>query len=255
MRNLTLTMVVVAMLIALPNYSVAMPDPEQGKAIGSMTVAELGKAGDEFRAQKDYRQAIVYFQAALRKDPKNAALYNKLGLANLQNGDLRSARAAFQKSAKLNPKYAEAFNNVGAVDFKQNNLGAAVKYFKKALALEETRATFHVNLGAAWFGQNKVDRALSEYTRALELDPEVLNNSSRAGVVAQISSPEESARYSYMLAKIYARRGNVEDCLRCLRKAKEEGYRDMANVYKDEEFASLRHDNRLSEVVPPPTPK
>jgi tetratricopeptide (TPR) repeat protein len=232
-----------------------MPDPEQGKEIGSMTVAELGKAGDEFRAQKDYRQAIVYFQAALRKDPKNAALYNKLGLANLQNGDLRSARAAFQKSAKLNPKYAEALNNVGAVDFKQNNLGSAAKYFKKALALEETRATFHVNLGAAWFGQNKVDRALSEYTRALELDPEVLSSSSRAGVVAQISSPEERARYSYMLAKIYARRGNVEDCLRCLRKAKEEGYRDMANVYKDEEFASLRHDTRLSEVVPPPAPK
>jgi len=252
MRNLTLSIVMAAMLVALPNYSVAEPDPDQGKAIGSMTVAELGKAGDEARAQKDYRQAIVYFQAALRKDPKNAALYNKLGLAALKNGEMSSARANFQKSARLNPKYAEALNNIGAVDFTQKNLGSAVKYFKKAVALEETRATFHVNLGAAWFGQNKVDRAISEYTRALELDPEVLDASSRTGVVAQVTTPEERARYSYMLAKIYARRGNVEDCLRCLRKAKEEGYRDLANVYKDEEFASLRHDNRLSEVVPPP---
>jgi tetratricopeptide (TPR) repeat protein len=255
MRTLTLTIVMAAVLVALPKYSVAMPDPEQGKVIGSMTVAELEKAGDELRGQKNYAQAIVYFQAALRKDPKNAVLYNKMGMAKLKSGDSRPARADFQKAAKLNPKYADALNNIGAVDFAQKNLGSAVKYFKKAVALEETRSTFHVNLGAAWFGQNKLDRAVTEYTRALELDPEVLNSSSRTGVIAQVSTAEERAKYSYMLAKIYARRGNVEDCLRCLRKAKEEGYRDLANVYKDEEFASVRLDTRLSEVVPPPAPK
>jgi tetratricopeptide (TPR) repeat protein len=255
MKTLTLTTVIVAMLIALPNTSVAKPDPEQGKSIGSMTVAELEKAADDARDQKDYRKAIDYFEEAVLKDPKNAVLHNKLGLATWKNGDMRSARADFQKAAKLNPKYAEALNNLGAVDFTQKNLGSAVKYFKKAVALDETRATFHVNLGAAWFGQSKLDRAVSEYTRALELDPDVLNTNSRTGVVAQVSTPEERARYSYMLAKIYARRGNVEECLRCLRKAKEEGYRELANVYKDEEFASVRHDTRLSEVVPPPAPK
>jgi hypothetical protein len=40
--------------------------------------------------------------------------------------------------------------------------------------------------------------------------------------------------------------------LRCLRKAKEDGYRELANVYKDEEFSNLRHDTRLTDVVPPP---
>jgi tetratricopeptide (TPR) repeat protein len=243
------------MLVAFPVYVVATPEPEQGKATATMTVPELEKAADQLRAQKDYEQAIVYFQAALRKEPKNAVLFNKMGMAELKMGDMSAARSHFQKAAKLNPKYAEALNNIGAVDFAQKNLGSAVKYFKKAVAREETRATFHVNLGAAWFGQNKLERAVSEYTRALELDPEVLNNNSRAGVSAQISNPEERAKYSYMMAKIYARRGDVESCLRCLRKAKEDGYREIANVYKDEEFATMRHDSRLSEVVPPPAPK
>jgi tetratricopeptide (TPR) repeat protein len=133
----------------------------------------------------------------------------------------------------------------------QKNYGAAAKQFKKAVALEETRATFHVNLGASWFGQKKLESALTEYVRALELDPDALVNSSRTGVAAQIN-PEERAKYSYMLAKIYAKRGNVDRCLECLRMAKEEGYRDLASVYRDEEFASLRHDSRLAEVVPPP---
>jgi len=242
----------------LSKYSISAPVPQQdqGKVnMQSMTVSELEKAGDEARAQKDYSQAIRYFQEAARKDRKNSGLFNKLGLAELKNNDLSAARVDFQRAIKLNSKYAEAINNLGAVDYMNKNLGSAVKNFKKAVALDETRPVFHVNLGAAWFSQKKLERAVAEYTRALELDPEALRQNAKAGVTAQISSPEERARYSYMLAKIYARRGDVDGCLQCLRKAKEDGYRDMANVYKDEEFSRMRENPRLHEVVPPPLPK
>jgi len=256
MRNLIFKIMMVALLVGLAEYSVGVPEPDQGKvSMGTMTVAELEKAGDAARAQKDYQRAIEYFQAALRKDRKNAVLYNKLGLAELKSGKLQAARADFAKAAKHDRKYAEALNNMGAVDYMQRNFGSAARYFKKAVALEETRATFHVNLGAAWFGQKNLERAIAEYSRALELDPEALSQNSKAGVAAQIASPEERARYSYMLAKIYARRGNLDRCLECLKKAKEEGYHDLANVYKEEEFSSLWQDARLSEVVPAPDRK
>ena len=131
----------------------------------------------------------------------------------------------------------------------------AAKYFKKAVALEETRATFHVNLGAAWFGQKKIERAIAEYSRAVESDPDALIRSQTAGVAAQIASPEERAKYNYMLAKVYAKRGDVERCLQCLKMAKSEGYHDMANVYKDEEFSRMWQDSRLQQMVPPPPPR
>jgi Flp pilus assembly protein TadD len=204
------------------------------------------------RAEKDYEQAIKYFREALRRDKKNALLYNKLGMAELKSGDLHSARADFEKAAKVNKKYAEALNNVGAVYFVENNFGQAAKYFKKALALEETRATFHVNLGAAWFSQKKLDRAMNEYTRALELDPQALAQNARLGITAQVSSPEERAKFFYLLAKVQAKRGDVQECLACLKKAKDNGYRNLANVYKEEEFSRLWNDARLAEIVPPP---
>ena len=255
-KNFTVRMVLVALLMMLTRYSfaTAAPDTNQVK-LGSMTVSELEKAGDAARMQKNYPEAIRYFQAAVNKDKKNSMLYNKLGLAEMKNNDLRGARSDFERAAKRDPKSAEAVNNIGAVDFVKRNYGSAAKYFKKAVALDESKATFHVNLGAAWFGQNKVDRAIAEYTRALELEPDILKQDSRAGVVAQISSPEERARYAYMLAKIYARRGDVENCLQCLKKAKEEGHRNLASVYKEEEFSRMWQDSRLHEVVPPPTPK
>lgn len=221
----------------------------------SMTVAELERAGDTCRAQKDYNCAIQYFQEAVSRDKKNATLRNKLGLAELRAGNTEQARIDFDKATKLDPKSAEAVNNLGAVYFMENKLGAAAKNFKKAVALEETRATYHVNLGAAWFGQKKFDRAIHEYARALELDPQVLETHARVGVAAQIAHPEDTAKYYYMLAKLYAKRGDVDGCLRCLSKAKENGYRDLANVYKEEEFSKVWADGRLAQLVPPPAMK
>jgi tetratricopeptide (TPR) repeat protein len=256
MRNTTLKFMLLAMVLTSVRYSVAAPWPEQGGVKPeAMTSAELEKAGDQARAVKDYTLAINYFQAALRKDRKNAVLYNKLGLAELRKDDLTSARLDFQKAAKLNSKYAEAVNNVGAVDYMRKNYNSAAKYFKKAVALDETHATYHVNLGAAWFSQKKMDRAMAEYMRAMELDPEALRHENRTGIAAQISSPEERAQYSYLLAKAYAKRGDVEGCLQCLKRAKEEGFRNLANVYKDEEFSRMRDNPRLQEVVPPPIVK
>jgi len=257
MRNTITRLVLLAMLVALSRYGSGSPVPQQQDKVstGSMTSAQLERAGDEARTRKDYTQAITYYQAALRKDRNNSALCNKLGLAELKNDDMAAARVDFERAVKLNPKFADAVNNIGAIAYMQKNYGAAAKHFKKAVALEETRPAFHVNLGAAWFSQKKVERALAEYGRALELDPEALRQESRAGITAQIASPEERAKYSYMLAKIYAKRGDVEGCLQCLRKAKEDGYRDLANVYKDEEFSRMRENPRLQEVVAPPATK
>jgi Flp pilus assembly protein TadD len=246
----------VALLVGLSPYGLGGVEPSQTtRDVKSMTVAELEKAGDTSRAQKDYAQAIEYFREAVRKDKKNAGLYNKLGLAELKNGDYPGARVDFEKASKLNKKYADALNNLGAVYFVQNNYGQAARYFKKAVALDETRPVFQNNLGAAWYSQKKVERAINEYTRALELDPLALESNSRIGITAQVQSPEERAQFYYMMAKIQAKRGDVQECLACLKKAKENGYRNLANVYKDEEFSGLRNDTRLGEIVPPPAAK
>lgn len=256
MKKLTFATVMIAMLAGVVSYGSAASGPQSEVVVSSsMSVSDLERTGDQLRVQKDYRGAIQCYRMALRKDENDAKLYNKMGLAALQNGDLGAALSDFQRSIKRNARYAQAMNNIGAVEFLQKRYGRAARTFKKAVALDETQATFHVNLGAAWFAQNKVEGAIAEYTRAMELDPDVLKNVSNSGISAQVSTPEERARYSYMLAKIYAKRSDLLGCLEFLRKAKEQGYRDMTNVYKEQEFAGLWQDPRLFEVVPAPVAK
>ena len=228
--------------------------PRDPAAMKSMTVSELEKAGDTCRAEKDYEQAIRFFNEALHKDKKNAKLYNKLGLAELSSGAYASAEADFAKATKYNRKYPEAWNDLGVVSYINKKYPAAVKYFSKALALDDTRPNFHVNLGITYFTLNQMDLAMQQYTRALQLDPDALVRSSKTGMSAQITDRDQRARQDFMMAQIYAKLGDVDKCLQCLEKAKEGGYSDLDRVYKEDDFSTVRQDARLASIVPPAAP-
>jgi hypothetical protein len=67
--------------------------------------------------------------------------------------------------------------------------------------------------------------------------------------MAQSSSPEDRAAFSFMVAKMYAQAGDFERSLEYLRKAMEEGYKNIGKVYTDAEFASLRTDPRFTDLM------
>ena len=60
------------------------------------------------------------------------------------------------------------------------------------------------------------------------------------------------------MAKLYAKMGATDRCLEHLRRALEEGYKGIGDVYKDAEFAELRKDPRFAELMaarPPAIPE
>lgn len=213
------------------------------------TADELDDQADQLRAQKAYLDAIDYYRAALKKEGRNsAATWNKLGITELQMGRVRDARKSFEKSLKMDKKYADARNNLGVTYYIDKKYSKAIKNYRQAIVLRES-ASFYSNLGAAYFSKRDFPRAMAEYQHALALDPDVLDRTSSTGVAAQLSSPADRAHFSYVLAKMYAQTGNFDRSIECLRKAMEEGYKEIADVYTDQEFTSLRKDPRFSELM------
>ena len=99
----------------------------------------------------------------------------------------------------------------------------AIRDYRKAILLKEDSASFHSNLAAALMDRQKETDAMVEYHRAFELDPNVFERSSRIGVAAKMSSPEDRAKFSYVLSKLYASKGDLDHALFYLRKAMEDG--------------------------------
>ena len=82
-------------------------------------------------------------------------------------------------------------------------------------------------------------------TRRCRLDPDIFERTSHSGVLAQMSSPGDRAHFYYVLARLYAQSGVTDRSLQYLRRAMEEGYKGINDVYKDAEFAGLRKDPAL----------
>ncbi|HTR65115.1 MAG TPA: tetratricopeptide repeat protein [Terriglobales bacterium] len=215
----------------------------------SASEAELESQGDDFRYQKAYLDALDYYDAALAKSPGSSTVLNKRGITNLQLQRYKEARKDFEGSIKADRQFADAYNNVAVVWYEMKKYGKAIKFYRKAIALRPEAASYYSNLGAAYFSKKDFREAVLSYAKALEIDPDVLERTSRAGITAQLPSPEDRARYDYELAKLYAKMGSSDRSLEHLRKAMEEGYKSIDNVYKDAEFASLRKDPRFNQLM------
>jgi len=213
------------------------------------TPEQLETRGDELRTQKNFLDAVDFYQAALKAAPGNASVFNKIGICQLMTQRYREARKSFEHAIRVDRKHADAYNNLGVVYYVQRNYNGAIKHYEKAIALNSDAASYYNNLGAAYFGKKQFEKAIQSYSKAMELDPDVFERSSHAGVQAQLPSPEDRAHYDYVLAKLYARTGVPERSLHYLKKAMEEGYRDIKNVYRDNEFSTLRKDPRFAELM------
>lgn len=226
--------------------------PPRAKATGEqskmMTARIAERQGDQARERKEYPAAQWYYKKAAENDPRNPAVYNKLGIMQVQNNDYRGAQNSFRHAAKLAPQSPNAFNNLGALFCLEKKYKPAIDNLKRALALDETLASAHMNIAEAWLGRGDGDRAMTEYARAIELDPDILD-SSRAGVIAQVATPEQRAWVNFLIAKAYARRGNIENALDFLQRAKEEHFPNMHKVYDERDFATLWPDPRLEQIV------
>jgi len=213
------------------------------------SAADLEAQADHLRASKLYLDALDYYRAALSKRQDSARLENKIGITELMMQHYREARKSFERSIKADHQLADAYNNLGVVLYEERKYSAAVKHYHQAIAIDPTSASFFSNLGAALFSKKEFDPAVIAYEHAMQLDPEVFERTSRAGVQAQLPSPGDRAYYDYTVAKLYAKMGFSDRSLEYLKKAQEEGYKDLKNVYKDVEFAELRKDKRFAELM------
>ena len=218
------------------------------------TPEELERRGDELRTQKNFLDAVDYYQAALKGAPASASVVNKIGICQLMTQRYKEAKKSFERAIRSDRKHSDAYNNLGVIYYQARNYNGAIKHYQKAISLNNDAASYYSNMGAAYFGKKQFEKAIQNYSKAMELDPDIFERTSRAGVLAQLPSPADRAHYDYVLAKLYARTGVPERSLHYLKKAMEEGYKDIKNVYRDNEFSTLRNDPRFAELMAAKTP-
>jgi tetratricopeptide (TPR) repeat protein len=230
--------------------------PAQSPADTSVIVVKPGltdeQLADLYMARKDYREAALSYKRLADHNPQNPVYLNKLGIALHQQAALGPALKYYERASKVDPSYADAQNNIGTIWYQRKKFGRAIKAYQRAINIRSDMAVLHSNLAYAYFGDKKYQEAISSFRQALVLDPQLFeHSSSRSGSILQDRSVGDRGRFYFLLAKSFAEAGNLERCVIYLRKAKDEGYKELSAVKTDPSFAAVLKDPAIQEVLAP----
>lgn len=192
-----------------------------------------------------YRDALPMLEASLADCPGDAGVWNSLGIARRECGDMPGARQAFERALQADPDLLPAWNNWGNWLLASGNPDGALQCFDKVLAadpdhyearnnrvaalLDQGRsaeaesvarvaldrhpdsAPLHLNLGNALLQQGKGYLAVQSYKRALELAPGMEEPHFNLAIL--YDAPGHLKQAISFLEKEIARRGRTVDLL------------------------------------------
>jgi tetratricopeptide (TPR) repeat protein len=220
-----------------------LPDP----ATASVQLLEM--EGDILRARRFPADAMDYYHYAVTRGGDAGALMNKMGVTELELGNVVLARAYIQSGLKIRRKDAQAWNNLGAIEFMQRNLGGAIRDYKKAIKYDEQAAVYHSNLGLAYVDKKDYDSARAQLMLALKIDPEVFQHHNAAGSSLHILSTSDRAVFHFEMAKAYAKLGNKVEMLHALQTAGEAGLDIEEAMAKDNIMMHYMNDPDVVTLI------
>jgi hypothetical protein len=91
--------------------------------------------------------------------------------------------------------------------------------------------------------------AEQSFRRALLMDPFVFQQNDRTGSVLQDRSVTDRGLFAFTMAKSYAGTGDAAHTATYLRRALDEGYAKMAEVYTDPNFTAVLADPEVQAVL------
>lgn len=205
--------------------------------------------GDALAAEKQYSDAIGVYQGLLRAYPRDAVLLNKIGIAYHQELNMREAKRYYERAVQADPKYASVVNNLGTIEYQRKNYKKAIRLYNKAIAMGPVTGSFYSNLGYAYFSIKQYEPSMTAFRKAIEIDPALFEEHSQSGTVLMERSVEDHAKFFYYVAKSFAQSGDARRCASYLRKARDEGYKQVAAAKTDPAFAAVRNDPEVKEFL------
>ena len=217
--------------------------------------------------------AVVQYRRATELMPGNATVHSNLGAAYFLLGDFENAAAAFRRSVEIAPT-GEGYSNTATQYYFAGRYDDAAAMLEKAVALAPQDHSLWGNLADSYrFSKEKAELAPATYAKAAELaraslsvDPDnVLTRAqlayflakqgraaeARAELGAAAKEASATVYVHYYAALAYLELGDADSAIAELKGAVEAGYPRYL-VRAAPEFAALRSDKRLTELLQEP---
>jgi tetratricopeptide (TPR) repeat protein len=153
--------------------------------------------GSFYLSQHDYRQAVVFYETAIRLQPRAIQPYVNISFAYNGLGLNDKAEQSLRRACELEPKSLEANLNLGLLLGEMGHFEEAGLHLQKAAELDPKSAVAVYNLGMINAKLGRMNPAIDYLRRAFGLQP-------------------ENSQYGYSLAFYLQQNGNTSDSINIL---------------------------------------
>jgi tetratricopeptide (TPR) repeat protein len=209
-------------------------------------VLALNSVADDFQQaeaaikNREYEQAEVLLRSVIKRDPKNAKAYLRLGNVierRVASWHPKAAKQAYEQAIALDPKDPDAYLALGPFlsSNRDNEASEQVKFYRQAIKVARPNAEIYFSLGIELsdrYGNRVIttaqkDEAIAAFRKAIELDP-------------------KQGKFYIMLGANLWERGDRAAGDASFQAGMKLNYVEAYQAYS----ASLFYQNRLSEMVP-----
>ena len=125
---------------------------------------------EQMKQMADKQAAPVMQQ--LKSDPKNAGLWNQVGLIYKATHQFKDAEGYFQKSLEIDPKNVTVRADLASCMYYEGDVDGALAQLSKSLTYDPKSAGTLMNIGIIkWKGKNDVDGAVAAWQELLKQNP------------------------------------------------------------------------------------
>src|SRR5262245_23515223 len=134
-------------------------------------VAKEDKVAVTGSSKGDQERALADYEAAIRIDPNNPAVFRDRGILWRRHGDLDRALVDFDRAIRLGFSDSDAYNERGLVWYEKRRYERAIADFNQAIKINPKLVSAFVNRGVAWRGKGDLDRAIADFDQAIRIEP------------------------------------------------------------------------------------
>lgn len=165
---------------------------------GVRTAREFYNQAKSAAQQGLTKQAIEFYQNAIRIDPDYGRALTGLGAVFLSQKRINEAQPLFEKAISIDPNHATALINLAMIEQMRGDMDSAVIRLRKVVALNPEYHEGYLSLGSALAAMKQYDEAIQFMTKAVALNPKTvvgyLNLAKAYGASGQVEKSEDSYR-------------------------------------------------------------
>jgi cellulose synthase operon protein C len=153
-------------------YGEAIKFYQQALDKDSASTEALQGIMNTYLAEKQVDQAIAAARAQIAKSPGVGGFYDLLGTALFQKKELSNAESAFNKAIELDKNNSDALLKLGQVQAAEGSASQALVTYQQSIKDHPREIGFYILAGELYESQKNWDQAKTMYQKALEIQPD-----------------------------------------------------------------------------------